>query len=251
MEAWRLVDLHAYVDDCLEPHERLAFEKKMAEEPALARRAAMWRAQNSAIRSAFDGEGPKAFSISIVRHQNDSLPEGPAARFGRSKTFSRAILPVVITRICGRLLICGEGRRCRRVSAGAVMEARARGIVCLSGLCLVVGRASHPREGACRGRRRRFPRIRPSGRRPGRNLDWRQGGIAGVADRASLCVRFTSPPPLQPSAWSERGSLHIPARRRPLLFTGRKSDWSACWSSRLMRPRRERRNFCAPTVVTP
>ncbi len=70
METWRLADLHAYVDDCLEPDERRALEKQMAEDPALARRAALWRAQNSAIRSAFDGEGARAFSISIVRHQN-------------------------------------------------------------------------------------------------------------------------------------------------------------------------------------
>ena len=70
METWRLADLHAYVDDCLEPDERRAFEKQMAEDPALARRAAVWRAQNNAIRSAFDGEGARAFSISIVRHQN-------------------------------------------------------------------------------------------------------------------------------------------------------------------------------------
>ena len=40
-------DLHAYVDDCLEPDERLAFEKQMAQDPALARRATLWRAQNS------------------------------------------------------------------------------------------------------------------------------------------------------------------------------------------------------------
>ncbi len=71
MEAWRIADLHAYVDECLEPDERLAFEQEMAEDSALARHAAAWRAQNSAIRSAFDGEGAKAFSISLVRPQNE------------------------------------------------------------------------------------------------------------------------------------------------------------------------------------
>jgi anti-sigma factor RsiW len=85
MEAWRLAHLHAYVDNCLEPDERQAFEKQMAEDPALARRATMWRAQNSAIRSAFDAEGARAFSISIVRHQND-FPVGrrPASVGARS-----------------------------------------------------------------------------------------------------------------------------------------------------------------------
>jgi anti-sigma factor RsiW len=72
MEAWRAADLHAYVDDCLEPDERLAFETQMAQDPALARRAAQWRAQNSAIRTAFDAESARTFSISIVRHQNES-----------------------------------------------------------------------------------------------------------------------------------------------------------------------------------
>jgi anti-sigma factor RsiW len=76
METWRLADLHAYVDDCLEPEERQAFEKRMAQDPALARRAAAWRAQNGAIRAALDGEGAKAFSISIVRHQNEVVSKG-------------------------------------------------------------------------------------------------------------------------------------------------------------------------------
>jgi anti-sigma factor RsiW len=80
MEAGRLADLHAYVDDCLETDERLAFEQQMAQDPALARRAALWRAQNSAIRTAFDGEGARAFPISIVRHQNEAF--GRAARLG-------------------------------------------------------------------------------------------------------------------------------------------------------------------------
>jgi anti-sigma factor RsiW len=74
METWRLADLHAYVDGCLEPDERRALEKQMAEDPALARRASVWGAQNSAIRSAFDGEGARAFSI--VRHQNGNPSVG-------------------------------------------------------------------------------------------------------------------------------------------------------------------------------
>jgi anti-sigma factor RsiW len=76
MEAWRLADLHAYVDDCLEPHEREVFEQQMAQDLALARRAAAWRAQNAAIRAALDGEGTRAFSISVVRHQNEVLSNG-------------------------------------------------------------------------------------------------------------------------------------------------------------------------------
>ena len=80
MEAGRLSDLHAYVDDCLEPDERLAFEQQMAQDPAIARRAALWRAQNSAIRAAFDGEGARAFPISIVRPQNETF--GRVARSG-------------------------------------------------------------------------------------------------------------------------------------------------------------------------
>ena len=80
MEASRLADLHAYVDECLEPDDRPAFEKQMAQDSALARRATLWRAQNSAIRAAFDGEGARAFSIRIVRHQNE-IP-GKARRSG-------------------------------------------------------------------------------------------------------------------------------------------------------------------------
>jgi anti-sigma factor RsiW len=76
METWRLADLHAYVDDCLEPEERQAFEKQMAQDPALTRRAAAWRAQNSAIRTALDSDGARAFSISAVRHRNEVLSRG-------------------------------------------------------------------------------------------------------------------------------------------------------------------------------
>jgi anti-sigma factor RsiW len=86
METWRLADLHGYVDDCMEPDERRAFERQMADDPALARRAAIWRAQNGAIRSAFDSEGVRAFSISIVHHQDENLGKGrrPASAGGKT-----------------------------------------------------------------------------------------------------------------------------------------------------------------------
>jgi anti-sigma factor RsiW len=84
METGRLADLHAFVDDCLEPDERLAFEQQMAQDPALARRASLWRAQNNAIRTAFDGEGARAFPISVIRHQNESLVKaGRSAAVGK------------------------------------------------------------------------------------------------------------------------------------------------------------------------
>jgi anti-sigma factor RsiW len=70
-EAWRLADLHAYVDDCLEPGERRAFEAQMAEHPALAQRATIWRDQSNAIRSAFDVDGGRAFSLNAGRQTNE------------------------------------------------------------------------------------------------------------------------------------------------------------------------------------
>jgi anti-sigma factor RsiW len=96
METWSLANLHAYVDNCLEPDERRAFEKQIAEDPALARRAAVWRAQNNAIRSAFDAEGARGFSISIVRHQNGlgmgRRPASAGGKIGREQVARRSSL---------------------------------------------------------------------------------------------------------------------------------------------------------------
>ncbi len=67
----------------------------MALDPALARRATLWRAQNSAIRAAFDGEGARAFSISIVRHQNETLSKiRPSAAVGGEQP-ARPSLPTI------------------------------------------------------------------------------------------------------------------------------------------------------------
>ncbi len=82
MEGRRLADLHAYVDDCLEPAERRAFETKMAEDSALRQRAARWRAQNRAICAAFDGKGA------------DGLATGPRLPAGdQIGKFRRSAIP--------------------------------------------------------------------------------------------------------------------------------------------------------------
>ena len=76
----RAANLHAYVDDCLEPDECLAFETQIAQNP-LARRAAQWRAQN-AIRAASTARA-RDLSISVVRHQNDVRQQTLAAAGGK------------------------------------------------------------------------------------------------------------------------------------------------------------------------
>ena len=131
METWRLADLHAYVDDCLEPDARRALEKQMAEDPALARRAALWRAQNSAIRSAFDGEGARAFSISAVRHQNGNLGMGrrPASVGGK---IAREQLPQPPSPGAASVArLAREDERAASFSNAAVVAAWARRVVCL------------------------------------------------------------------------------------------------------------------------
>jgi anti-sigma factor RsiW len=117
MEAGRLADLHAYVDDCLEPDERLAFEQRMAQDPALARRAALWRGQNIAIRTAFDGEGARAFPLSIVRPQNETF--GKSARPG-AKPFGEqpprpTLSAIAETRRPAARILARDGRKPWRV----------------------------------------------------------------------------------------------------------------------------------------
>lgn len=46
-------EAHAYVDNCLSPQERGAFEARLAGDPALRRRVELWQAQNEAIRAAY------------------------------------------------------------------------------------------------------------------------------------------------------------------------------------------------------
>ena len=49
-----LADAHAYADNCLTADAQRAFEARLERDPALRRRVETWKAQNEAIRAAYD-----------------------------------------------------------------------------------------------------------------------------------------------------------------------------------------------------
>src|SRR5262249_1168057 len=83
------------------------FEARMAETPALARRAAEWRAQNNAIRIAFGGETTGGSSSDFARRAvgkngNRLRPLLPEARLIREEPGFRAGGMTEAARIPGR-----------------------------------------------------------------------------------------------------------------------------------------------------
>ena len=235
METWRLADLHAYVDDCLEPDERLSFEKRMAQDPALARRAAAWRAQNSAIRAALDGEGAKAFSISLVRQQNEVLSKGRRSVTAGSRPSGEQPARSSLAAVAGSTRPSAKG-----VAAGALRPALLRrlalailsiGLACVWAPAATVFPAKALGEADVAAFR--------AFARPGVALVELATGdrteFGSMVDDAAHAPRQPSRDSRPPSSWSERGSLLILARRRPFWSTGPKTDLSGCWSSLLTR----------------
>ena len=200
MEAGRLADLHAYVDDCLEPDERLAFEQQMAQDPALARRAALWRAQNSAIRTAFDGEGARAFPISIVRHQNESF--GRAARSGAAGAKPSGEQPAraSLAAVAQTGATFSEDLGARRVSAVACMAAGARGFVRLPCLRLGSGRDRRPRQRLGEAGVAAFQAFARPGVEPVEFATSDRSRSASVVDDAAHAPRLSPGDSLRPQA---------------------------------------------------
>ena len=63
----------AYVDNCLGPAERRAFEARLRDEADLRREVALWEAQNNAIRVAFGATSSRA-AIDLGRNSNENVP---------------------------------------------------------------------------------------------------------------------------------------------------------------------------------
>jgi anti-sigma factor RsiW len=76
----------AYVDDCLDAHERGAFEERLFKDQALAARVEQWRRQNEAIRLAFNG--------ALGSRESQNEVQDPLQRFSAAKIAPVARLPV-------------------------------------------------------------------------------------------------------------------------------------------------------------
>ena len=67
-------EVFAYVDNCLAPAERRAFEARMRDDPELKREVAQWEAQNCAIRAAYGAPASARAAIELGASVNENAP---------------------------------------------------------------------------------------------------------------------------------------------------------------------------------
>jgi anti-sigma factor RsiW len=72
----------AYVDDCLGPEARSAFEVRLKVDPELRREVAQWESQNRAIRAAFGAPPRNALDLGGASNENIVRRSGEAMRSG-------------------------------------------------------------------------------------------------------------------------------------------------------------------------
>jgi anti-sigma factor RsiW len=116
----------AYVDNCLDPEARSAFEARLQADPELRREVARWESQNRAIRAAFGAPPRRALDLGGASNENAVRRAGEAARsvggaarpFGQARKRRPAESPIVQPRPAG------PGPTARRL-AGAVALAAA------------------------------------------------------------------------------------------------------------------------------
>jgi anti-sigma factor RsiW len=82
----------AYVDNCLGPADRRAFEARLREDPDLRRQVALWEWQNEAIRAAYGAARSACAAIDLGRNSNENFPVwmASAAQSRRTADATRA-----------------------------------------------------------------------------------------------------------------------------------------------------------------
>ncbi len=90
----------AFVDRCLAPADRRAFQARLREDAELRRQVALWESQNEAIRAAYGAPASARAPIGLARNANENVPawmksairEQPSAATRRANGEARAKL---------------------------------------------------------------------------------------------------------------------------------------------------------------
>jgi anti-sigma factor RsiW len=80
----------AYVDNCLAPAERRAFEARMRDDLELTREVAQWEAQNSAIRAAYGAPASARAAVDLGANVNENAPAPTIAAARRAGARAKA-----------------------------------------------------------------------------------------------------------------------------------------------------------------
>jgi anti-sigma factor RsiW len=67
-------EVFAYVDNSLDPDQRLAFEARLRNDADLRRQVAKWESQNRAIRAAYGGVASARPAVDLGRNSNENGP---------------------------------------------------------------------------------------------------------------------------------------------------------------------------------
>jgi anti-sigma factor RsiW len=102
-------EMLAYVDDCLDPQARSAFEARLKADPELRREVARWESQNRAIRAAFGAPPRGALDLGGASNENAVRRAGEAAKsvdgaarpFGQARKRRAAARPIAKPRPSG------------------------------------------------------------------------------------------------------------------------------------------------------
>ncbi|MGD1016838.1 MAG: hypothetical protein ABR863_10440 [Roseiarcus sp.] len=96
-------DAFAFVDHCLAPADRRAFEARLREDPELRRQVALWQSQNEAIRAAYGAPASARAALELAGNANENVsawtksavPErlGAAPRRGRGEARAASSAP--------------------------------------------------------------------------------------------------------------------------------------------------------------
>ena len=189
-DGYAALDAHAYVDNCLSPADRIAFEAAMRRDAKLRARVDAWGAQNESIRLAF-GSAPRprvnaAPALGRPSNENTAAREPAPSRIA---ALAQPLRERAATQIAAR-----PAARWRLAALG--------GVAFVAGLVAFAGSPSDPRQALLE---RAGPALRAASAFADTRLDFISDDPIAIS--AWLAPRFARVDPrrLAPPGWSPLG----------------------------------------------